>query len=461
MKKTLTLISLLLAFVAGNIWASDYVDDINNASSATAGRQVIYEMNIGMFTPQGTFAAAGERLAGLKTLGVDVIWLMPVYPRGEGNSPYAATDFRSTNPRYGTVADLKAFVARAHELRMQVWLDWVPNHVAVEHPWVESHPEYFTNDAAGKMIHPHGWNDVLELNYQDAGLVEEMNSALKFWIDTADVDGFRCDYVSSPTIPVSYWQNTIRMLKNYKPGKTITFMSETDISNPDNARIDSCGFDYDYAWWFQEGALKHRFGAKGCVADSLKSLCQKFLADSRTINNRRMVYLTNHDQNYNDGGSTMKDMYGDNRYALTVLEFTLYGMPLLYNGQEIGDNDILDYFTDSKIDRDNCDMKMYNTVRTLIALRHTQESLSDDADVTFLPTDNAGVLAYRRGDVVVVLNVGMSDADVRIQGISSAGYTRWLDSRTIAEGPSAACVTLDPQTSVSIESKGYAVYVKR
>lgn len=453
----MTLAAALLMTACGGAPAIE----VDNTRPVSDANRVIYEMNVGSFTPEGTFEAARLRLDQLRTLGVDIVWLMPVYPRGASmNSPYASMNHKAVNPNYGGVDDLKSFVSRAHELGMQVWLDWVPNHVAVEHPWVESHPEYLTKDAAGKMIHPHGWNDVLELNYQDAGLVEEMNSALKFWIDTADVDGFRCDYVSSPTIPVSYWQNTIRMLKNYKPGKTITFMSETDISNPDNARIDSCGFDYDYAWWFQEGALKHRFGAKGCVADSLKSLCQKFLADSRTINNRRMVYLTNHDQNYNDGGSTMKDMYGDNRYALTVLEFTLYGMPLLYNGQEIGDNDILDYFTDSKIDRDNCDMKMYNTVRTLIALRHTQESMSDDADVTFLLTDNAGVLAYRRGDVVVVLNVGMSDADVRIQGISSAGYTRWLDSRTIAEGPSAACVTLDPQTSVSIESKGYAVYVK-
>ena len=73
-----------------------------------------------------------------------------------------------------------------------------------------------------------------------------MNDALHFWISECDVDGYRCDYVSSPTIPVAYWQNIIADLKSQ--GKIIEMLSETDISNAFNQRIDSCGFDYDYEW---------------------------------------------------------------------------------------------------------------------------------------------------------------------------------------------------------------------
>ena len=155
-----------------------------------------------------------------------------------------------------------------------------------------------------------------------------MNSALRFWTEECDVDGFRCDYVSSPTIPVSYWQNIIAELKSKSPQRPVEFLSETDISNPENIRIDSCGFDYDYAWDLQ-GELAWKF-KDSHSADSLKMILDKFLTGSKAIKNRRMVYLTNHDQNYNDGGHTLRDFYGDNRYALTVLEFTLYGMPLLY-----------------------------------------------------------------------------------------------------------------------------------
>ena len=363
MKKNIfSFLSLVLLFTACGQGTQNFT--VDGTQPLSDANRVIYQMNVGAFTADGTFQAAQQGLDRLDTLGVDILWLMPIYPRGATmHSPYASMNFRDVNPDYGTVADLKAFVSRAHELGMKVWLDWVPNHVAVENPWVTSHPEYFTKDDKGQMIHPHGWGDVYELNYQNEGLVNEMNGALKFWVDSCDVDGFRCDYVSSPTIPVSYWQNIIAELKSKSSKRPVEFLSETDITNSENIRIDSCGFDYDYAWDFQ-GTLAWKF-KNSTSADSLKAICERFLAASAKVKNRRMVYLTNHDQNYNDGGHTLKDFYGDNRYALTVLDFTFYGMPLIYQGQEIGDPDTLNYFTDAKVKWDKVDRKMLNTIRTL------------------------------------------------------------------------------------------------
>ena len=436
-KNIVSLLSLVLLFTAcGQGTQSFTVDGTKPLGDAN---RVIYQMNVGAFTAEGTFQAAQQGLDRLDTLGVDILWLMPIYPRGATmHSPYASMNFRDVNPDYGTVADLKAFVSRAHELGMKVWLDWVPNHVAVENPWVTSHPEYFTKDDKGQMIHPHGWGDVYELNYQCEGLVNEMNEALKFWVDSCDVDGFRCDYVSSPTIPVSYWQNIIAELKSKSSKRPVEFLSETDITNSENIRIDSCGFDYDYAWDFQ-GTLAWKF-KNSTSADSLKAICERFLAASAKVKNRRMVYLTNHDQNYNDGGHTLKDFYGDNRYALTVLDFTFYGMPLIYQGQEIGDPDTLNYFTDAKVKWDRVDRKMLNTVRTLIALHHQQPSLAAAAAVEFLPTNNASVLAWRRGNVVAVVNLAETDVKVLVDGLDEGDYDQWLNSQ---------------------EAKGYAVYVKQ
>jgi glycosidase len=331
--------------------------------------------------------------------------------------------------------------------------------VAVENPWVMEHPEYLTKDAKGQMIHPHGWGDVYELNYQDEGLVNAMNSALRFWTEECDVDGFRCDYVSSPTIPVSYWQNIIAKLKSKSPQRPVEFLSETDISNPENIRIDSCGFDYDYAWDLQ-GELAWKF-KDGHSADSLKMILDKFLTGSKAIKNRRMVYLTNHDQNYNDGGHTLRDFYGDNRYALTVLEFTFYGMPLLYQGQEIGDPDTLNYFTDAKVQWSKADRKMQHLVRTLVALHHTQPSLAADAPVEYLPVSEPTVLAYRRGPVVVLLNLGTAPCSVSSDGMAASTYTQWLNSQTITDGPSATDVSLDAKAPIDLEAKGFAVYVQQ
>ena len=429
---------------------------IDLTEPVTPENRVIYQLNIGAFTKEGTFEAARERLGYLDTLGADILWLMPIYPRGPmKNSPYASMNFRDVNPAYGTVADLKAFVARAHELGMKVWLDWVPNHVANENPWTKEHPDYFTLDEKGEMIHPFGWMDVLELNYQNPDLVNEMNGAMQFWITEAGIDGFRCDYVTSPTIPVSYWRQIISQLRQ---DYATEWMSETDIH--DNIRIDSCGFDYDYAWNFQS-RLVNEFGVKGNNADSLRHICEKFLDDSKVIKNRRMVYLTNHDQNFNDGGHTLKDFYGDNRYALTVLEFTLYGMPLIYQGQEIGDPDTLNYFTDAKVKWNQVDVKMQQTVRSLIALHHTQPSLAASSPVEFLNTTRQSVLAYRRGPVIVVLNFDPKQIDTYVQGVEDAKYIQWLNSETVTNGNSTSEISLNEQTPIKLGGKGYVVYVKQ
>ena len=432
---------------------------IDGTKPVSQENRVIYQLNVGAFTPEGTFKAAQQQLGRLDTLGIDILWLMPIYPRGETmHSPYASMNFQEVNPAYGTVDDLRAFVDAAHQHDMKVWLDWVPNHVAVENPWVKEHPEYFTKDAKGQMIHPHGWGDVYELNYQDEGLVDAMSSSMRFWISECDVDGFRCDYVSSPTIPVSYWQNIIAELKS-KSGKTIEFLSETDISNRENIRIDSCGFDYDYAWDFQS-ALAWKFKDSDS-ADSLKAICDEFLTGTKAIKNRRMVYLTNHDQNFNDGGHTLKDFYGDNRYLLTVLEFTFTGMPLLYQGQEIGDPDTLNYFTDAKVKWQQVDRKMLNTVRTLVALHHTQPSLAADAPVEYLATDNSQVLAYQRGPVLVFLNLATTPCSALCNDITAGKYTQWLDGKTILDGPSATDIALDANTPIALDAKGFAVFVKQ
>ena len=457
-KYIISFLSLVVLFIAACSGGSSVSQRIDNTQPVSDENRVIYQMNIGAFTPEGTFQAAQQQLDRLDTLGIDIIWLMPIYPRGATmHSPYASMDFRGVNPSYGTVDDVKAFVARAHELGMKVWLDWVPNHVAQENPWVESHPEYFTKDAKGQMIHPHGWGDVLELNYQDEGLVSEMNNTLKFWVEECDVDGFRCDYVSSPTISVAYWQDIIAQLKSLRADKKVEMLSETDITDRFNLRIDSCGFDYDYAWNFQ-GSLAH-WNREQWNADSLKQICLRFLEKSSKVKNRRMVYLTNHDQNYNDGGHTLKDFYGDNRYGLTVLEFTFYGMPLIYNGQEIGDPDTLNYFTDAKVKWQMVDRKMLNTVRTLIALHHQQPSLAADAPVTFLPTSQPDVLAWKRGPVVAIVNFGSKEASTIVTDFPAGSYEQWLDSKTIGEKVDIKTVSLDMSTDIQLEPYGYAVYV--
>ena len=455
-------ISLLLiwSLLSLKIFAADYVDDINNATGKNeAGHQVIYEMNIGMFTQAGTFAAAQQQLSELKQLGVDIVWLMPIYPRGSSKSPYAVMDFESVNTNYGNVDDVTTFVAAAHQQGMKVILDWVPNQTANEHPWRTAHPTWFN----GK----HSYPDISDLNYDNSDLKAEMMRIMKSWIDRCDIDGFRFDFVTN-TKP-SYWLTTNQELKDYaatKGKEQLILLAEIDTN--DNQRFsnktNNIGFTHDYAWWLQETVLRNGF-AKDDNATKLKQNLQRFFDDSKTLGLSRMVYLTNHDQNFNDGGATLSDMYGDYRYALTALQFTLYGMPLIYNGQETGGNQVLDYFNDTKINWSTKDVKMKNTLRTLCALKHAVPALSDRADVDLITlSSNSNVLAFTRtnGDskVLVVLNMVTTSSTANITGLDAGEWSLWLNSETISQGTSRQQQTFSTTQSLTLEAKGYRVYVK-
>ena len=445
---------------------TDYVSVIN-AKTYGSGHQVIYEMNVGAFTSEGTFVAAQQKLNQLKMVGIDIIWLMPIYPRDGGlNSPYAAVDFKQVNPSYGTIADFKNFVAAAHRLGMKVWLDWVPNHTATNAVWVTTHPEYYKKNN-GEMIHPNNYGDVYQLDYSNLSLVEAMNDCLKFWIDQADIDGYRCDYISSHEITASYWTSTIPMLKSYKAGKEIVMLGESDFTDKNNERLKTVGFDYDYAWGFQTKLAG--YGANNTYANPLKIYAQNLIKDSKTMNVSRMVYLTNHDQNWNEKAKTLSAKYGNNRYLLTVYVSTIWGMPLVYNGQEIGGDQALSYFADTKIDWSRMDYKMYHTIRTLSAIKHTQKALFDssipskNAEVNFLTTNNSQVLAYKRvagdSEVLVVLNTAATTQQVTLSDIQGE-YSLWLDSETIERGVSRRSETFDGTFSKKLSAKGYLVYVK-
>ena len=432
-------------------------------STFVPNQNVIYELDLYNFTSQGTLAAAQQRLDYLKDLGVDIIWLMPIHPRGiQGRigslgSPYAPRDYHAVNSDFGTIADLKAFVTAAHQRGMQVWLDWVANHTAKDNVWITQHRDYYNST----LTSPNGYGDVYQLDYSKEATQLAMIEAMEYWIDQADIDGFRCDYVSSNTIPTEFWTRAIKALKEYKPGKTITMLGEGDMANS-VSRLLVCGWDYDYAWGFQSALVNNKNNPTGVL-----NQCRNLVGDLRFIDISRMVYLTNHDQNYN---SSMNTQYGNNAYAFTVLTFTLYGMPMLYNGQETGYlmSRKLDYFNRTPINWNSVDNKMLNTVKALTALKHSCDALIDNGDraseVTFLTTGNANLVAYTRHHgnqtALVVLNLGSSTINTVVTGLEAGEWKLAIDVDNISAGLTATPVNLNSTQSFSVPAGGYKVYYR-
>ena len=426
-------------------------------------QHVIYELDLYNFTSQGTLAAAQARLDYLKDLGIDIIWLMPIHPRGvQGRigslgSPYAPRDYHAVNSDFGTLDDLKAFVNAAHERGMQVWLDWVANHTAKDNVWITQHRDYYNST----LTSPNGYGDVYQLDYSKEATQLAMIEAMQYWIDQADIDGYRCDYISSNTIPTSFWTRAIKALKEFKPGKTITMLGEGDMANS-VSRLLVCGWDYDYAWGFQSALVNNKANPTGVL-----NQCRNLVGDLRFTDISRMVYLTNHDQNYN---STMSTQYGNNAYAFTVLTFTLYGMPMLYNGQETGYlmSRKLDYFNRTPINWNTVDSKMLNTVKALTALKHSCDALIDNGDraseVNFLTTGNNNLVAYTRHHnaqtALVVLNLGTSTVNTTVSGLEAGEWKLAIDVDNIAAGLTATPVNFNATQSFTIPAGGYKVYYK-
>jgi glycosidase len=170
----------------------------------------LYQINTRQFTPEGTLRAAEAQLPRLKELGADILWLMPLQPIGEKNrkgtlgSPYSIKDYYGVNPEFGTMADVKHFVASAHALGMHVILDWVVNHTAWDNTLVATHPDWYERDWKGNFRPTPwwDWSDIINLDYRQEGLRRYMTEAMKHWLREADLDGFRCDVAGF--VPVDF-----------------------------------------------------------------------------------------------------------------------------------------------------------------------------------------------------------------------------------------------------------------
>jgi glycosidase len=287
---------------------------------------VIYEIYPRNFSPSGDFNGITARLDELKDLGVNVLWLMPVHPLGEKmkkgaiGSPYAVKDYFGINPDYGTAADLKQLVAEAHKRDLKIIIDIVANHTAWDNVMMQQ-PEYYKQDATGKVIPPVAeWTDVAGLNYNNPKLREYMIGMLKYWVKDFDLDGFRCDVAHM--VPVDFWEQARAELDKVKPD--ILMLAEA--SQPE---LLVKAFDMDYAWPFH--ATLNKVMIEGAPASDLKASWE----ESQKQFPRGSLHLRISD-NHDEARAVAR--FGiRGALAAQVLMFALDGVPLVYNGMEVGD----------------------------------------------------------------------------------------------------------------------------
>jgi alpha-glucosidase len=166
----------------------------------------------------GDLRGIHDRLGHLVDLGVDALWMSPIYPSPLADFGYDVSDHATVDPVFGTLADFDAFVQAAHARGLRVLMDLVPCHTSIEHPWFREHPDWYvwadgrgeeppnnwlaafggpawTRDAHSGRWYLHSfYPEQPDLDWRNPAVRNAMSAVIRFWLERG-VDGFRLDAI--------------------------------------------------------------------------------------------------------------------------------------------------------------------------------------------------------------------------------------------------------------------------
>ncbi|MEO8800282.1 MAG: malto-oligosyltrehalose trehalohydrolase, partial [Polyangiaceae bacterium] len=335
--------------------------------------QILYELHVGTFTDEGTWAAATEDLNALVELGVTMLEIMPIaeFP-GKFGWGYDGVDWFAPAHIYGSPDDLRRFIDRAHALGLGVILDVVYNHIGPNGNYLtQFSPSYFTHE------HATDWGDAINYDGTDAHGVRSLASDnAAYWVKEFHFDGLRLDatqniYDSSKRHILIELSTAARLAA---PGRTLVFVAENESQEAKLVRPQERGgygldglwnddfhhasvvvlaghseaYYTDYQGTVQEliSALKY-----GYLYQGQRYAWQKARRGSASFDLPRSAFVTfleNHDQVSNSGdGARLYTKSSPARWrAMTALMLLGPGTPMLFQGQEFGSAAPFLYFAD-------------------------------------------------------------------------------------------------------------------
>ena len=423
---------------------------------------VIYTLYPEIFSPQGNFAGVTAQLPRLKALGITDVWIMPVTPVGQpinghpaSNSPYCVHDFYGINPKYGTEADLHTLIDTAHKMGMRVLLDEVLNHTSWDNPLITQHPEFYVHSDGNpknpaSIVQAFSYSDVAQLDYANADLRAYMTKMLQSWITQYHVDGFRFDSANNPDgpnrkIPADFWQQLGVSLRQTKPDVLL-------LGEEQSADLALKPFALDYAWRMYDpaghGALKR--AADGGDASEVQTTWDSQVADFPAGMKHMSVQ---------DDWDTPRDVnsFGGKAgaQAVAAFNFTNTGVPLVYNGMEIG-NAAEGVNPHKPIVWAGGDPAFGAFYKSLIALRRSSPAF-ETGPMTWLPNSApAKVLTYTRTgggtEFLMIINLTPAAATGKINVALGTGWKAVPLAGTVTAVPAGT----PPQFSLPAHS--FAIY---
>jgi glycosidase len=285
-------------------------------------RSVIYQIWLRSFTSEGTLYATTAHLPYVADLGATIIYISPPnvhgYPSVFGPStPYEIKDYDKTDPEYGSETDLKALVSEAHRLGLKVLMDIVFAHSANDNVLLNK-PDFYqrTPDGALKMSR---WHTPMP-DYAHPQVREYFRNNMQHWVRDVGMDGFRADVAGG--VPVEFWNEAWDAMDKVNPN--VVMLAEAD--QPEQ-QLNAFDISYNFPYY----AALTSVVVNGESAEHIRQQWEK--AKATFPQGARFLHLNdNHDRN------RAYVVFGEKAArATSVLDFTLDGIPYLYNGEEIGD----------------------------------------------------------------------------------------------------------------------------
>lgn len=370
--------------------------------------QTIYEIYVRAFSTEGTLRAVTKKLSQITALGIKIIWLMPVYPiglqsrKGSRGSSYAVKDYFRINPEYGSDEDFKELVETAHKAGLKVVLDMVANHVAPDYAALQEMPCLIKRDSKGLPARRIAdWSDVADLDYANSLTRKHMLEVLCYWPQKFDIDGYRCDVAGF--VPLDFWEQAAGELRQIKADFFMLAEWESPLLHK-----EAFHSSYDWSLYFLMRRVYDGKRKPGTLTDWMKLKTAIYPRNSLLLH-----FLENHDM-----PRAVEIFEGESFLPYLAFIFSVQGVPLLFNGQEIGSHTALSHYEKDEIRWTKEDTELRDLYSRLIHLRQEHKALCSKKITTLPVEDDDNVLVYIKDDgterILVALNFSAKKIEVEI-----------------------------------------------
>jgi glycosidase len=408
---------------------------------------VVYGITPYIFVINGRFADITAKLPEIAQLGATAIWVQPIYTTHGGGQGYDVTDYFGVRSDLGSEADLHQLITEAHANGLRVLFDFVPNHTSIYHPYalesaqlgIRSHYYTFyqrTDDGAPYSQHykyyqgfvNYFWNELPNLNYDNPEVARMVTEAGKYWIEKFDIDGYRIDVAWGPNARKPEFMQQWRLaMKRFKP--EILLLGEDKATWPS---VFDKRFDVAYDWAPEQSWVSHWVWQTTYSTTGNPTIFN--YTDQTKRSSLLRTAMTNNGSGYAPGAKIFRFMENNDTFRflpthdlartkmVAAMMFSLDGVPLIYNGQEIG-APTHPYNTSFIFQRQSSMQSqdkyaLFPFYQQLSTMRHRWSALSSTNFSEVTVTPGTSVYAYRRWaekeNVVVVMNMGNAAASVTV-----------------------------------------------